>query len=54
MYIKNLTIHDNETLTFETNYGNFQFYPKKLPNGKDFPAFLIIGLIICFLIGGFF
>lgn len=54
MYIKNLTIHDNETLTFETNYGNFQFYPKKLPNGKDFPAFLIIGLIICFFIGGFF
>lgn len=52
--MKNLTIHNKENLTFETNYGNFQFYPRKLPNGKDFPTFLIVLLIVFFIIGGYF
>lgn len=54
MYIKNLIAYDKETLTFETNYLSFQSYPYQLPNHKEFPVFLITGLLICSLFIGFF
>lgn len=53
MKIKDLTIKD-DVLTFETNYLSFQSYPYQLPNHKEFPVFLITGLLIGSLFIGFF